>query len=113
MEQEAKRQLLRQWLRGHGYHPADIRLALAWYSTEINACHSPTDAEVLDMAERCHEVACDVVPLDHIEITYKVGSFKAAFFGGLLGATLAFIIYDVYLWLGANSWVLAQIVSLP
>jgi hypothetical protein len=69
-----RRDMLRRWLRGKGYHPADIAIALAWYDAEASAGRKPTDQDVLAQCEFGHERAVgryDEAPPQQLTIKHE------------------------------------------
>ena len=54
IEGEPRKPLLRRWLKGHGYTPNEIAVALAWYSATLADGRQPPDAEVAGQADEAH-----------------------------------------------------------
>jgi hypothetical protein len=90
-----RRDLLRRWLRGKGYHPQDIATALAWYDAEVSAGRSPKDADVVAQCDAGHGSAVErygtaaprefIVRHEH-RLTWRL--LAAAFAGSALAQVL-------------------------
>lgn len=103
--------LLRKWLRGKGFHPADIKYALTWYAESVKAGSEPTDFQVLEVAEKSHTEAVGLVPPTPLQVIHQKRvvnelsetvihtlAMDTAFWGSLLGAGSALALYEVLKW---------------
>lgn len=106
-----RKDLLRIWLRGKGFHPADIKFTLAWFEESVKAGLSPTDAEALATAEGSHKAAVGLIPTAPIQIVHQKRvvnelsetvintiAMDKAFWGSLLGAFCALGVFEVLRW---------------
>ena len=101
MAKKGRKELLRSWLKGKSFYPADIRYALTWWEEQVAAGKDPTDAQVLAIADEGHKRAVEDLPQRSLVIRHEYQIYSAvwAFAGSFVGTALALTIYEVVKWL--------------
>jgi len=105
-----RKDLLRMWLRGKNIHVADIKYALDWYDSEIEAGRSPDDEAVKIKAEEGHARAISASTITKsasspIIVNVPDIKLKRFIIGSLIGTSIALVVLE------GIKWVLPMIQS--
>lgn len=105
MAKRERKELLRSWLKGKSFYPADIRYALTWWEEQVAAGRDPTDAQVFAIADQGHKRAVEDMPQRSLIIQHEHQIYSAgwAFAGSFAGTVLALTIYEVVKWLDLGT----------
>lgn len=99
MNIDNRKEALRVWLRGKGFHPADIKFALTWYAVKAKQGAVIQDGEVLAKADEAHRAAVETISPPDILLRVEP---KANIWSVLFGAAIATILLlqaEVIIWL--------------
>lgn len=101
-------QLLTQWLRGKGFHIADIKATMEWWHSELLNGIDRKDDEVLKYAEGCYHKAMEqsVSPLSQ-ELPDKQLELKMVLVAAFLGSGLGVLV------MGGIKWLVLVVIQSP
>lgn len=99
MNIDEHKEALRVWLRGKGFHPADIKFALTWYVVKAKQGIDIQDGEVLAKADEAHKAAVNTInPPEILMRVEPKANIWSVLFGGAV-ATILLLQLEVIIWL--------------